>query len=362
MIKKIIKKLFPPIITDILRIIYKFFQKNKISSVKDYKSIDSDSITLKRKSFGMLNPDKEFYVITGFSAGMFSTLQYVLAHIHIAEAFGMIPVVDFENFWTVYTSYKSLNGTKNTWLWFFKSISPYSLEEVYSSKNVFFGNGEYNWNMGHYFSDHNFFNIYSKYIVLQSEIVKQIDEYKNTLNFKRGERILGIQFRGWEQNVTASHPFGPTVKQMFSCTNEIMKKYNIDRIYLATEQQEYHDAYIKRYGEKVIFTPYFMTKKGINAYKIKPEPRANHLYHCGIEIIINAFLLAECTGILHCGTNVSTFAKFLNNGKYEFEYIIFNGVNSSNPFLAKYMYGIRKNLPKVLGGLKNEVRIKTKEL
>ena len=358
-IKKIIKALIPPFLWYFFSILLEKIMNNKNQNKIINDTINKDAIQLFRKSFGEKNPDKQFYVITGFKAGMFSTLQYVIAHIRRADLMGMIPVVDFENFSTAYTSANPVNNELNTWLWFFNQVSPYSLKDVYQSKNVYFGSGEYNWDMGHYFSGHNFLDYYFKYIHLQNNIIELIEKYKKELDFNNN-KILGIQFRGWEQNTTSSHPFGPTIKQMFRYNDEILKKYDIDKIYLATEQQEYHDAFIKKYGEKVIFTPYFMTKKGVNAYKIQPEPREHHLYHCGVEIIINAFLLSECIGLLHCGTNVSTFAKFINNGKYEFEYFIFNGVNSNNPYLAKFMYNIRKILPKKFGGLEDKVTIHEK--
>lgn len=82
----------------------------------------------------------------------------------------------------------------------------------------------------------------------------------------------------------------------------------------------------------------------------------------GKDIIINALLLADCVGLLYSGTNVSTFAKFHNHGQYGFVYEIFNGVNSTNPYISKYMFYIRSKFP--LGskfGLENKIKISLKE-
>ena len=78
-----------------------------------------NTIELQLKEFGALTPDKYFYVIRGFGAGMFSNLQYVLASIRQAEIHGMIPVVDFENFYTVYKEPYAINNTNNAWNYFF---------------------------------------------------------------------------------------------------------------------------------------------------------------------------------------------------------------------------------------------------
>src|SRR5690348_5593417 len=56
------------------------------------------------KSFGKRNPDKIFYVIwrDEMGAGFFSNFAHVLSHLKIADVSGMTPVVDFQNFKTLF--------------------------------------------------------------------------------------------------------------------------------------------------------------------------------------------------------------------------------------------------------------------
>ena len=61
----------------------------------------------KRYSFGEKNKNKKFYVIKrnyNFN-GLFSNLIFVIDHIKYAKQRDMIPVVDMENFVTVYNGY-----------------------------------------------------------------------------------------------------------------------------------------------------------------------------------------------------------------------------------------------------------------
>ena len=84
----------------------------KIIYQRFYKPITEKKISLPKskfyfKKFGNLNPDKIFYVIQrtpGF--GLFSNLSFVLNHIKIAKDFGFIPVVDMENFPSIYNEKK----------------------------------------------------------------------------------------------------------------------------------------------------------------------------------------------------------------------------------------------------------------
>lgn len=153
-------------------------------------------------SFGDRNPDKIFYVIwrDKFGSGFFSNFTQVISHIMLAEQHGWIPVVDYQNFKTIYTEKEPVNGTCNAWEYYFKQVSPYSLEEVYSSRNVLFGDGGY----PHIFCKNNqeYREFWRKKIHLQEPVEREFIEYKKLLN---GKYTLGIHFRGKEMNTTAGH-------------------------------------------------------------------------------------------------------------------------------------------------------------
>jgi hypothetical protein len=47
--------------------------------------------------------------------GLFSLVSGVICNLDIADKLGSIPVVDFENYKTVYNEVGSVNGTLNSW-------------------------------------------------------------------------------------------------------------------------------------------------------------------------------------------------------------------------------------------------------
>lgn len=95
----------------------------------------------RKHRFGEKNPDKWFYVIRWNSqySALMGLLSYVLGKIKYAEKKGYIPVVDFKNGKNYYFKNDDEIGTCNIWEMFFEPVSPYSLEEVYQSKNVILG-------------------------------------------------------------------------------------------------------------------------------------------------------------------------------------------------------------------------------
>ena len=303
------------------------------------------------KSFGKKNPDKIFYVIwLDVGSGFFSNLSSVLCHLKIADTLGMVPIIDFQNFGTLYNENVPINNTKNAWEYYFEPVSQFNLDEVYNSKNVFFCSGLYPSSMSYNITtiDGLYDEIYRKYVFLKGHVEDCLKKYLES--FKH--RVLGVHFRGKEQNLAPGHSFAPTEKQMIKYTDEIIEKYDIGKIFLVTEEQRYLDLFINNYGERVFYTNSFRSYK-VNSYNLRP--RENHRYLLGLEILIDAKLLSMCSGILCGDSNVSEYARFINNKEFEFIYTIYNGTNSQSMFLAKYLYGIKKMLPPHFGGLSDIV-------
>jgi len=194
-----------------------------------------------------------------------------------------------------------------------------------------------------------FRKIYDQYIKLRPSVNKAIEEYSYIFN---DSKVLGIHFRGTDMNYTPFHPYGPTTKQMFKYTDQILSKFEIDKIFLATDNKIYLNNFIKRYGIMVCHTDAFHLDK-INAYDV--NPRENHRYLLGFEALREAILLSKCDGLLYSSSNVSGLAALLGN--HEFLYFINNGVNSGHHRIAKHSYNIKKNLPKKLGGLLDDIKI-----
>ena len=113
LIKKLIIKLTlqtPPILKDIKS----EFMIDKISTISkiSINNVDNnilEKLNLQQRSFGKLNQDKIFYVIKRTpGAGMFSNITFVLNHLKICEKYGFIPVIEMQNFLTIYNERKKI--------------------------------------------------------------------------------------------------------------------------------------------------------------------------------------------------------------------------------------------------------------
>ena len=303
------------------------------------------------RSFGERNPDKIFYVIwrDRLGSGFFSNFTQVISHMMLAERHGWIPVVDYLNFRTIYNEPEPVNGTCNAWEYYFRQISPYTLDEVYSSRNVLFAEGN---TYPSLFCRNNreYREFLDQKIQLQDWIADEFLKYKKLLD---ASFVLGIHFRGKEMNTTPGHPFAPTVRQMQTQTDFILEQYPVDKIFFSSEEKDYLDLFVKRYGDRLIYLSAFRVSK-INAYNMNPRP--HHRYLLGKEALLDSLMLSSCD-ILLCGRSGITYHAVRSSSRLKKVYTIHNGFNSKNRLLAKYLYRIRKYLPSEFGGLKNAITV-----
>lgn len=297
-------------------------------------------------NFGSLNKDKIFYIIKRTpGTGLFSNVVFVLNHLLIARKYKFIPIVDMENFKTIYNEKRKISNTFNAWNYFFENISQYSLNEVYKSNKVivvsdtFFHHFEYN------MESKKFKNLIFNYIKIKKKFLNIAKIFiKN--NF--GKRTLGVHFRGTSYKQSPGHPLPATPKQMIKLVKKVIEKDNIDKIFLSTEEENYLKVFKKEFPEKIIFLKNSYRSNKNDAFRV--YPRLNHRYKLGREILIETILLSHCDSFIYLNSNVSSASITFNFNPNQNRYIINNGMNSKNIIIAMFYWYYKKILPKKLGG------------
>ena len=299
------------------------------------------------KTYGNLNKNKIFYIIRREpTAGFFSNITFILNHLKICEKINFIPIIDVKNYPSLHNEMQPINKNKNAWEYYFKKINKYSLSEVYKSKNVYLSCKTFQKNMSLDMADNKISRYFSK-IKIKKEILQKIDIF-NKKKFKKNNKILGIHFRGSTYKTARSHGFPLTKKLMIKNIQFLMNKFNYNKIFVVTEEQEYLKALKKKFKDKVIYYDSFRMNK-LDSYKI--YPRKNHRYLLGEEILIEAVLLSKCDGLTFIKSNVISAAKLFAKKKIKL-HEVYLGTNTRNKFFSKYLWLIKSILPNYLGGLK----------
>ena len=111
----------------------------------------------------------------------------------------------------------------------------------------------------------------------------------------------------------------------------------------------------KKFGKKVIFLKDSYKSYYDNAFKI--YPRKLHRFKLGKDILLEAMLISKCDGFVYTTTNVSEFVKFLDKKKKLNYYSIKNGLNSSNAYIAKWLWFYKDLSPNFLGGFNKKTSV-----
>ena len=334
----------------------KIFKKNKFSH-----------LNFEYKSYGNKNPNKFFYVIRRHpGAGFFSNLNFVIHHLLICDELKMVPIIDMENYQTFYNCKKKIKNTYNSWEYYFKPVSKYKLKDVYTSKNVILCDNRTSkkgFSKENYLSSFKYFNgfnnldkrhkvICKKYIKINKDIINQAAKLKK--DFK-GNKVLGICFRGSDQKKSAYHPYTPTENQMKYATDFLLKKYKFNKIYLCTEDEDYLKFYKQNYNKFLLYQDTYRTTDKFDLFDNK---NPIHRYQIGEANIIDMLVLASTNYMLFASSNIPSCAMFFSKIKIPYS-IIDNGMKG-NIFISQFSWYIKKNLPKYLGGFENKLIEKNK--
>jgi len=299
---------------------------------------------------GTRHPSDKFLIIQQRSQrgrGLFSLLSSVLCFIDIAERNSLTPLVDFENFQTIYND-EHISSTRNSWEYYFDQLNNYSLDQVYGSKNVYVTSNRYP--LGYDYSITtipSLFSIFERYIKIKSNIVEP-----DPLGIGHS-KVLGVHFRGQEMRTARGHWLPPSFEQIRRAIDCMLERDRYEKIFLVTEDSNLLEQVQSAYGNLVIHSASFRTN-GTNAYKSASRPR--HFYELGREVLSDALWLSKCGGLIHCSSNVAEFSRFLNRGKYRSTIFINNGPNSRFYPFYKYMWGVKAVLPESFGGFSTDDR------
>lgn len=302
------------------KIYYKVFYKNEMR---------------KKVELGNLNSDKIFYVIRPREdcvEGLLSLFWNVVRNIDYALENKYIPVVDFQNYKTQYFQ----DENENSWEYYFTQPNDYPLNEIYNSKNVILSGLESQW-----YKKEKYKACYDAHSlkILHQEIFNSIDfsdEVKSRVKKEICElnidlrNTIGLYLRGTDyiKLKPSGHPVQPNVEQAISVVDKFLKKYNLSKIFLVTEDGEIYDAIKKKYGENCI-TPrydryiYDYDGKKFLSKDASINDLADTAYERGMRYLIKMIILSKCNYLIGGNTNgmwaVNVFAENEFKDKYIFE-------------------------------------------
>lgn len=282
---------------------------------------------------------KKYYIInrSDGGAGFFSNYMWVLGHLIFAKKLGYIPVVDMENYPTLYSEVQPVNGEKNAWNYYFENVGSALLNEAYDSGSFVMGQdmplhkyeGKYCIGSYRYPTQKAiayYAPIIEKNIILKKELKDSFDaDWAKRVS--EGEKVLGIHVRGTDMKNNLGHPVPAAISAYLEHTKKFLEDDpEITKIFLATDEYNTIEAFKKEFQDtrwKLFMTDAFRVwdtgeKKRIGIHEIQVEnARPMHKYLLGKEVLNDAYFLNKCDYLLCGHSNISNVALLWNHNKYE---------------------------------------------
>lgn len=283
-------------------------------------------------SFGEKNPEKTFYVMSKpirVKNGLMSNVLCFLEQLDYIEKKGCIPVADMQSYPSQYLEAQQI-GKINAWEYYYEPMSPYTLEEVYQSKNVIMGYDD-NCYMQDYQEKYDIprlSQLYHKYIKIRPDTAQIINrEYEKILGGKR--TILGVLYRGTDMVSLklAHHAVQPAVDEMKKLMHQYFREWQCEYIFLCTEDQQALDEFKKEFGDRLLYTDQARFSNTGNQWLAQIEnTRENDKYLRGLEYLTTIELLTRCDYLLAGVCSGSVCSLIMNGGQYKGVKMVDKGV------------------------------------
>ena len=275
---------------------------------------------------GNEDAEKKYYVIRprGITEGLLSSWFGVLDHVTWALENGYIPVVDFTEKNKKYCQYyveREINGSKNAWEYFFTQPYGISADEVYNKKNVLLCGWTLTEKKEENVEDKRYKEVrrkYSELIGLQQYVKDIVIEKKSEIFLT--DNILGVFIRGTDYTSLKpyNHPIQPTIDEMMEKVEEVVNEFEIENIYLVTEDKTYHEVFVKKYGERIITV--FDSDIEYRDGELLQNVYTDDPYDRGLKYLVRVLLLNECRFLVSSVASGSLFAKMIRENAPEYEY------------------------------------------
>ena len=290
-IKSTISSTMPTFIVEAFMILFRFYKNIRMPEHK--------------KHFGEKNPDKVFFVVRLYppATGYLANYIYILGYIKYALINDYVPVIDMKNYSTLYSEKCEEGG--NVWEYIFQQPTHFSLEEVYSSKNVILSSGSMclydpslsketiEWQM----------NIASL-IKFQDKVAEHLRaEYECLLKDKG--KVLGVPVRGtdYRELKPKGHPIQADVNYLIEVIKDKKREWKIDSLFISTEEKETIDI-LKEEFPDLIYTNRDRFENYIGSNLITDtQCRNSTKFQTVLAYITEIFLLSQCSALIGTKNN-----------------------------------------------------------
>lgn len=215
---------------------------------------------MKREKLGEKNPDKTVFLIDyDVFGGLGDFVKFTMSYVRLARSRGWLPAIDVKTCPNVLSGHEG----ENVWNYFFEPLPDISLNEAYESANVIRCSTN---RIGYLDAD---FNPYARHAYpvppRDPYMLRDICLAENTWKYIRehtpewlhgGAKVLGAVAKGIGYREEMNKKSGrtnlhvPSLEYLLQRNEELMNLFKCDYIFVASDDEEYFQAFLDHFGEK----------------------------------------------------------------------------------------------------------------
>ena len=288
-----------------------------------------------KKSFGSENPDRNFFVVDANygNLGLFAIFTKAVCIARYAKKKGFIPVMRIKNEYGKINLYQDFIGDE-IWGKFYEQPEGYSYSDISKSANVFIPPFFYNARILQTLMDE-----YSEDVTLawpdgifNSNINGYLDsKEKEFLPYP--DKTLGVIARGTDYIGTRLHNHAKhaTKEMLADKIEELLVNWNLEYVFIATEDENYHAYFKDRFKDKVFMTDQerYSTAQGeMLAQMYRNRAKHSDGFRRGADYILAVHLLSRCDSLLASGGCMALGeSRKMRSTSFSNEYVFDLGLN-----------------------------------
>lgn len=295
-------------------------------------------VTIKQngnKSFGAMLC--EIHPI-GNNDGFFASIRWTLDALYFADELGLVPVVTFTNESMYYD--ETYSKTLDPFQYYFNPVSRFTTNDIAEAKSVIVYSGNnrllaesLNTCVGYKVSEkyiQTMAFIMHKYLSLNEKTVHYISSEIEKLNLDT--HTLAVHIRGTDyKNGYKNHPCYIPPEAYYPYIDDAIKNHGMNLIFLATDDNEVLQEFLKKYKDKVVYYKDVYRGNGNIGVHTTINERKFHHYKLGLEVLRDMYTLATCDGLIAGISQVSLSTRILKtsqNVSFSYLKVINNGINN----------------------------------
>ena len=293
--------------------------------------------------------------------GLTALIGSILRGLQVSEWLNAKPFVDLESFHTAYSEDELVNGSRNVWEYFFEPVSEVTREAIEAGRfRVIAADGAHPHIEGSH-DETDYRQLWARWVRPNPTLAAHWGSCAEEVG--PSNATIAVHFRAGDMRGFRNHPMPATIDQTLAATRFLLDKGSYDRVFLATQEEQHEAVFRREFGKRLLslenFRPSNRSEKNMTPFltpsvlrRKDSSPRPQHFYRLGLEVLSDAWVMAQCGALVAGSSNVALLARVMRDHPHQDQIWIWNGFNGRSVTFNKLRWLWKSAAPEKAGGFR----------